>query len=59
VSYRHSSYRKLKKAVEHASATAAESGQPDMTRTQINRVMHWSRQPSMLKPEGWGRKRAA
>lgn len=58
MSYGHSNYRKLKRAIKRAEETAAVSGRPDMTRSQINRVMHWSRQPSMLKPEGWGRKAA-
>ncbi|MFD6250534.1 hypothetical protein [Streptomyces roseolus] len=55
MSCRHSSYRKLKKAVDKANAQVAATGEPDLTRSEMNRVLHWSRQRCLPKPYGWGR----
>lgn len=55
MSYRHRSYRKLSRAVAKASAQTAEGGQPDLTRSEMDRVLHWSSQAPMPKPFGWGK----
>lgn len=49
MSYRHKSYRKMSAAV-NASFTGA-----DLSRSEMNRVLHWSNQPALPKPPGWGR----
>ena len=59
MSCRHSSYRKLKKAVDKANAQVAATGEPDLNRSEMNRVLHWSRQAPLPKPDDWGRPRAA
>ncbi|MEV4232383.1 hypothetical protein AB0J81_36005 [Streptomyces bobili] len=50
MSYRHSSYRKLSAAVKKAMLEDT----PPLKRAEMNRVLHWSNQPSLPKPEGWG-----
>lgn len=60
MSYRHSSYRKMSAAVLRASRINDEP--PDLTRFEMDRVLHWSNQPPLPKPPGWGvprRKRAS
>jgi hypothetical protein len=57
MSYRHSSYRKLSRAVKKALSDG-----PILTRAEMNRVLHWSNQPPLPRPPGWGvprRRRAA
>jgi hypothetical protein len=55
VSYRHSSYRKMSAAVAKAN-TARAKGEPyDLHRNEMDRVLHWSNQPALPKPAGWGR----
>ena len=58
MSYRASSYRKLKRAIGKANANVAASGEPDLTRSEMNRVLHWSRQQPLPKPGDWGRPKA-
>lgn len=55
MSYRHSSYRKLKKAVSKAIEGLPTRANPDLSRDEVNRVLHWSRQAPLPKPDGWGR----
>lgn len=49
MSYRHRSYRKMGAAV--AKANRGEN----LTRAEMDRVLHWSRQDALPKPPGWGR----
>jgi hypothetical protein len=49
VSYRHSSYRKMSAAV-----TKANRGE-ELTRSEMDRVLHWSNQPALPKPSWWGK----
>lgn len=49
MSYRHSSYRKLTKAV-NLSFTGTE-----LATAEMDRVMHWSNRPPLPKPPGWGK----
>lgn len=55
MSYRHSSYRKLSKALTRGFKDQTASGQPTFSRTEMDRVAHWSGLPVMPKPPGWGR----
>ncbi|MEU3522297.1 hypothetical protein AB0E62_00210 [Streptomyces sp. NPDC038707] len=55
MSYRHSSYRKMCRAISKANTATAVGERPDLTRTEMNRVLHWSNQPSLPKPAGWGK----
>lgn len=55
MSYRASSYRKLKRAIGKANANVAATGEPDLTRSEMNRVLHWSRQQPLPKPFAWGK----
>ena len=58
MSYRHSSYRKLAKALDRANNPASgESVQ--LSRSEMNRVLHWSRQGPLPKGPQWGRPKAA
>ena len=59
MSYRHSSYRKLKKAVGKANAYTFGGEEPQLTRFEMDRVMHWSQRPPLPKSDDWGRPRAA
>jgi len=54
VSYRHSSYRKMSRAV--LKANDPENG--PLTRSEMDRVLHWSNQPPLPKPPGWGKPKA-
>lgn len=54
MSYRHSSYRKVRRAIEHARQ--GPLGAP--TRTDGNRISHWLNARVLDKPEGWGRPKA-
>jgi hypothetical protein len=58
VSYRARSYRKLRKAVDKANAQVIATGEPDLTRSAMNRILHWSRQAPLPKPFGWGKPKA-
>lgn len=53
MSYRHSSYRKMSKAVKKASRS--DGRPPDLARSEMDRVMHWSDRPALPKPPGWGK----
>ncbi len=53
MSYRHSSYRKVKRALEHARKDPL----PAPSRTDGNRVSHWLNARPLDKPEGWGARR--
>jgi hypothetical protein len=55
VSYRHSSYRKLSRAVAKANEATAKGEKPDLARHEMCRVLHWSNQPALPKPATWGR----
>jgi hypothetical protein len=50
VSYRERSYRKLNKVSERAR----ETGPSGLSRSQFNRVMHWSDMDAMPKLWDWG-----
>lgn len=52
MSYQHSSYRKMSAAV-----LKANRGE-QLTRAEMNRVMHWSRLSPLPKPPGWGKPKA-
>ncbi|MFF3363556.1 hypothetical protein [Streptomyces misionensis] len=54
MSYRHSSYRKLSRVVAKANNATAVGERPDLSRAEMNRVLHWSNQPALPKPPGWG-----
>lgn len=62
MSYRHSSYRKMGKALRKANA-AARRGEPfDLVRSEMDRVLCWTNEPPLPKPANWGvprRKRSA
>ena len=51
MSYRHRSYRKMGAAVK--KAMSGRGG--ELTPSEIGRVMHWSNQPPLPKPPGWGK----
>lgn len=53
MTYRHSSYRKLRRAV--AMAEVSSAGTPSLPRTQMDRVLHWTGAPAGPKPPGWGK----
>jgi hypothetical protein len=53
LSYRHSSYRKMSAAVKKAM----QEDTPPLMRSEMNRVLHWSNQPPLPKPAGWGKPR--
>lgn len=58
MSYRHSNYRKMSAAV----LKAMRPSQGQLTTAEMDRVLHWSRQPALPKQPGWGvprRKRRA
>ena len=62
MSYRHGSYRKLSRALRKAAEAPYGASSASLTRSQMDRVLHWSRQAPAAKPAGWGvprRKRAA
>ncbi|MEW2498403.1 hypothetical protein AB0942_33455 [Streptomyces nodosus] len=54
MSYRHSSYRAMSAAVNKAT----KPGGPELTRAEMDRVLHWSNRPALPKPEGWGKPKA-
>lgn len=55
MSYRHSSYRKMSRAVAKANWATAMGERSKLTRSEMDRVLRWSNQPSLPKPEGWGK----
>lgn len=55
MSYRHSSYRKLSKALVRGFEAKTVSGHPVFSRTEMDRVMHWSNRPGLPKLANWGR----
>lgn len=55
MSYRHSSYRKMSKAVAKANEATAVGEKPALTRAEMNRVLHWSNRPALPKPADWGK----
>jgi hypothetical protein len=62
VSYRHRSYRKMSVAVKKANAAHVDGGPGEhpgmafgLTRSEMDRVLHWSGQPALPKPPGWGK----
>ncbi|MGW2169178.1 hypothetical protein ACWC1C_01445 [Streptomyces sp. NPDC001705] len=57
MSYRHSSYRKMTKAVARANEATAKGEFMDLSRAEMNRVLHWSNRPALAKPVGWGKPR--
>jgi hypothetical protein len=59
VSYRRSSYRKMSKAVAKANEARAKGEPYDLYRSEMDRVLHWSNQPPLPKPTGWGKPRRA
>jgi hypothetical protein len=58
VSYRHSSYRKMSRAVLKANTAMAKGERYDLHRNEMDRVLHWSNQPPLPKPPGWGKPRS-
>lgn len=58
MSYRHSSYRKMSRAVRKANAARAKGEPYDLHRNEMDRVLHWSNQPPLPKPPGWGKSKA-
>lgn len=60
MSYRHSSYRKMSSAVARANRAEAETevGADVLERHEMDRVLHWSNQPPLPKPFGWGKPKA-
>jgi hypothetical protein len=54
VSYRHSSYRKLKKVMRAVREMSPDLDPEDYPRTAGNRVSHWLNARPMDKPFGWG-----
>lgn len=56
MSYRHSSYRKMSRVALKAFGLSSDEI-ADLPRSEMDRVLHWSGQPPMPKPEGWGRPR--
>lgn len=57
MSYRHSNYRKMSRAVARANRAEAmtEVGADVLTRSEMDRVLHWSNQEPLPKPSGWGK----
>jgi hypothetical protein len=53
MSYRHSSYRKMSRAVLKAAERPDES--PSLTQAEMDRVLHWSNLAALPKPSGWGK----
>ncbi|MFD5107160.1 hypothetical protein [Streptomyces cinereoruber] len=54
MSYRASSYRKVQRIVRKTISTASgESAK--LPRHEINRILHWSQDPALPKPSGWGK----
>lgn len=58
MSYRHSSYRKMSRAVK-AARVRRDGLVPYLTTAQMDRVLHWSNQPPLPKPPGWGKPKKA
>lgn len=54
MSYRHRSYRKMSAAVMKANRAGATT----LANHEIDRVLHWSNQPALPKPPGWGKPKA-
>lgn len=54
MSYRHSSYRKLRRAAARAGAHPHPA-----RRTDTARIAHWIGIGVLAKPEGWGKSRRA
>ncbi|MFC5799088.1 hypothetical protein [Streptomyces formicae] len=52
MSYRHSSYRKMSAAVLKANE---QGGATALASHEMDRVLHWSNQPALPKPKGWGK----
>lgn len=57
MSYRHSSYRKMSRVVRKALEMTSE-GISNLPRNEMDRVLHWSNQPPLPKPDGWGKPKA-
>lgn len=55
MSYRHDSYRKMSAAVKKANDANAKGERPDLTRAEMNRVLHWSNQLWLPKLQTWGK----
>lgn len=54
MSYRHSSYRKVKKVIE--KTLPMDSGQiANLPRHEMDRVLCWTGEPPLPKPLGWGK----
>lgn len=51
MSYRHSSYRKVRRAMEYAR----QDPYPGPNRAHGNRLSHWLNARPLDKPEGWGK----
>jgi hypothetical protein len=49
VSYRHSSYRKLRRAI------VANTLSRPVPVHAVDRIAHWEGEPSVPKPPGWGK----
>lgn len=49
MSYRHSNYRKMSRAVLKANRSE------QLATHEMDRVLHWSRQPALPKPPDWGK----
>lgn len=49
MSYRHSSYRKMSRAVRKANCGE------ELARHEMDRVLHWSKCSPLPKPFGWGK----
>jgi hypothetical protein len=56
MSYRSRSYRKMSRAVKKAGRK--DGLPPDLARHEMDRVLHWSNQPPLPKPPGWGKPKA-
>lgn len=64
MSYRHSSYRKLSAAVKKATAAHIDGGSGEhpgtafgLTRSEMDRILHWSMSPPLPKSREWGNRR--
>lgn len=55
MSYRHRSYRKMSAAVKKAGAFKPGVSGQRLATHEMDRVLHWSNQPSLPKPPGWGK----
>lgn len=55
MSYRHSSYRKMSKAVAKANEARAKGEPLGLSDAEMNRVLHWSNRPALPKPLAWGK----